>query len=101
MTTAFITTEFAPMQAALAPMTFEQAQTSGDPRDIEVATDLVRMSVVAIILLAPLGAILMMTTGPILLNKISDEENRRNRQLSYLQIRSLQPVRQRNFPDSE
>lgn len=74
-------------------MAFERARKEGDPAKIELALDVVRISVVAIVFLAPLGAIAMMSTGPFLLNKISIEEQQRERELSYLHIVSLQPVR--------
>ncbi|KYQ46953.1 Sodium/hydrogen exchanger-like domain-containing protein 1 [Trachymyrmex zeteki] len=83
------------MQAALAPMAFERARKEGDPTKIELALDVVRISVIAIVFLAPLGAIGMMTSGPYLLNKINIEEHRRERELSYLRIVALQPVRRR------
>ncbi|XP_015601943.2 sodium/hydrogen exchanger 9B1 isoform X2 [Cephus cinctus] len=83
------------LQAALAPMAYEQASKTNDTKAIELAVDLVRISVVAIVFMAPLGAILMMLTGPILLGKATQEESQRERELSYLRIVSLQPVRQR------
>ncbi|XP_018363833.1 PREDICTED: sodium/hydrogen exchanger 9B1-like isoform X1 [Trachymyrmex cornetzi] len=83
------------MQAALAPMAFERARKEGDPTKIELALDVVRISVIAIVFLAPLGAIGMMASGPYLLNKINIEEHRRERELSYLRIVALQPVRRR------
>ncbi|XP_071571560.1 sodium/hydrogen exchanger 9B1 [Temnothorax nylanderi] len=83
------------LQAALAPMAFERARKEGDPTKIELALDVVRISVIAIVFLAPLGAIGMMTSGPYLLNKISIEEHQRERELSYMRIVALQPVRTR------
>lgn len=79
-------------QAALAPMALEQAWEDKDLAEMEFAIDILRISVLAIILLAPLGSIIMMTTGPILLNKISEEEQQRHRRISYLRLVSLQPV---------
>ena len=65
-----------------------------DPEKIEFALDVVRISVVAIIFLAPLGAVIMMISGPLLLNKITGEEAQRQRYLSYLaMVNQLQPVR--------
>lgn len=72
-----------------------QRTTEEDPEHIELALDVVRISIVAVIFLAPLGAIIMMISGPLLLNKITMEEHERERRLSYLRIRSLQPVRTR------
>ncbi|XP_018353588.1 PREDICTED: sodium/hydrogen exchanger 9B1-like isoform X1 [Trachymyrmex septentrionalis] len=94
----FITIAWVPkgtMQAALAPMAYERARKEGDPTKIELALDVVRISVMAIIFLAPLGAIGMMNTGPYFLNKIDIEEQRRERALSYLRIVALQPARKR------
>ncbi|XP_014599976.1 PREDICTED: sodium/hydrogen exchanger 9B1-like [Polistes canadensis] len=82
------------LQAALAPMAYQRT-TEEDPEHIELALDVVRISIVAVIFLAPLGAIIMMISGPLLLNKITMEEHERERRLSYLRIRSLQPVRTR------
>lgn len=82
-------------QAALAPMAFERARKEGVPEKIELALDVVRISVIAIVFLAPLGAIGMMTSGPFLLNKIGIEEQRRERALSYKRIVAMQPVRTR------
>lgn len=81
-------------------MTLEQAQRDENPDEIELAVDLVRMAVISIIILAPLGAIVMMLTGPVLLSKTSAEEYRRRREISYFRILSLQPVRQsRSLPE--
>ncbi|XP_046834701.1 putative SLC9B1-like protein SLC9B1P1 [Vespa crabro] len=82
------------LQAALAPMTYERT-TKENPEQIELALDVVRISIVAIVFLAPLGAIVMMISGPILLNKLSMEEHERERRLSYFRIQSLQPIRTR------
>ncbi|KMQ84657.1 mitochondrial sodium hydrogen exchanger nha2-like protein [Lasius niger] len=89
------------LQAALAPIAFERARKEGDSTKIELALDVVRLSVITIVFLAPLGAIGMMTSGPFFLNKISIEEQQRERELSYSRIVGLQPVRtrkQRNKP---
>ncbi|KAJ8680470.1 hypothetical protein QAD02_016257 [Eretmocerus hayati] len=83
------------LQAALAPMTLEQAEKDDDPGEMEKAIDVVRLSVVSVMILAPLGAMIMMMTGPLLLNKTSYEEHQRRRELSYLRLLSLQPVRRR------
>lgn len=76
-------------------MAFERARKEADPMKIELALDVVRISVIAIVFLAPLGAIGMMTSGPCLLRKISIEEHQRERELSYIRIIALQPVRTR------
>ncbi|XP_039313905.1 sodium/hydrogen exchanger 9B1 [Solenopsis invicta] len=83
------------LQAALAPMAFEHARKEGDPVKIELALDVVRISVIAIVFLAPLGAFGIMTSGPYFLNKISIEEHQKERELSYMHIVALQPVRRR------
>ncbi|XP_033228110.1 sodium/hydrogen exchanger 9B1-like isoform X2 [Belonocnema kinseyi] len=80
------------LQAALAPLALEQARSTENRTDIETAIDVVRLSVVAIVFLAPLGAIIMMAAGPMLLNQITAEEQESKRRLSYLRIVSLQPV---------
>lgn len=74
-------------------MAFERARKEDDPTKIELALEVVRISVIAIVFLAPLGAIGMMTAGPFFLNKISIEELQRERELSYARIVALQPVR--------
>ena len=76
-------------------MAFERARKEDDPTQLELALDVVRMSVIAIVVLAPLGAMGMMTSGPFCLNKISIEELQRERELSYARIVALQPVMKR------
>ncbi|XP_044021062.1 sodium/hydrogen exchanger 9B2-like [Aphidius gifuensis] len=87
------------LQAALAPMALQHARETGDENDISLAIDIVRISVISIILLAPLGAILMMIFGPILLNKIDESEITQRRHLSILRWTSLQPVRRDSTKD--
>uniref|UniRef100_A0A0C9QX53 SLC9B2 protein n=1 Tax=Fopius arisanus TaxID=64838 RepID=A0A0C9QX53_9HYME len=87
------------LQAALAPMALEEARRTDDENEISIAIDVVRISVVAIVFLAPLGAVIMMVSGPLLLNRLEEDEIHRHRQLSFLRWTSLQPVhnnRQRN-----
>ncbi|CAD6227541.1 GSCOCG00001224001-RA-CDS, partial [Cotesia congregata] len=81
------------LQATLAPLALESAGQIDHPEIMSLATDIVRMSVVSILFLAPLGAIIMMVTGPILLTKIDEETQARRRELSFLQWSSLQPIR--------
>lgn len=76
-------------------MAFERARKEDDPTKIELALDVVRISVIAIVILAPLGAIGMMTSGPLLLNKMSIEQYQRERELSYAHTVSLKPFRMR------
>lgn len=73
-------------------MAFERARKEDDPTNIELALDVVRLSVITIVFLAPLGALGVMTSGPFFLNKISIEEQKRERELSYTRIVALQPV---------
>lgn len=80
-------------QAALAPMALQHAREIGDENEISLAIDVVRISVVAMIFLAPLGAVIMMIFGPLLLNKIEQNEINEKRHLSILRWTSLQPVR--------
>ncbi|XP_029052973.1 uncharacterized protein LOC114880765 [Osmia bicornis bicornis] len=75
----------------MAPMAYERVRNRGNGRTIELAVDVVKVSVLTMLFLAPIGAILINLTGPILLNKITEEEQRRKRELSYLRILSLQP----------
>nr|XP_034184731.1 sodium/hydrogen exchanger 9B1-like [Osmia lignaria]XP_034184732.1 sodium/hydrogen exchanger 9B1-like [Osmia lignaria] len=79
------------LQAAMAPMAYERVRHRANGRMIELAVDVVKVSVLTMLFLAPIGAILINLTGPILLNKITKEEQRRKRELSYLRILSLQP----------
>lgn len=74
-------------------MAFEHARNTVDVNEIDLAVEIVRMSVTAIVLLAPLGAICITNSGPYLLNKITVEEHKRERELSYLRIIALQPFR--------
>ncbi|KAL0132537.1 hypothetical protein PUN28_000351 [Cardiocondyla obscurior] len=83
------------LQAAIAPIAFEHATRENDPTRIELALEVIRISVIAIVFLAPLGAFGIMTSGPYLLRKISIEEHQRKRELSYMRIVALQPVRKR------
>ncbi|XP_043260354.1 sodium/hydrogen exchanger 9B2-like [Colletes gigas] len=79
------------LQAGLGPLAFERVRNGPDLEKIEMALDIIRLSVVTVLILAPLGAFLIAYTGPILLNKITIEEHERQRELSYLRILSLQP----------
>ncbi|XP_076235687.1 sodium/hydrogen exchanger 9B1 [Calliopsis andreniformis] len=79
------------LQAALGPMAYERVRNEPDNENIELALDVVRVSVVAILFLAPIGAFSINTLGPILLNQVTAEKYERDRALSYLRILSLQP----------
>lgn len=74
-------------------MTLEQALADQDSEETFYASDIERIAVLSIIIFAPLGAIAMMVSGPRLLNKVTVEEQRRRRELSFMKIVSLQPVR--------
>ena len=75
----------------MAPLALEQARAIENATEIDLGIDLVRLSVLSIVILAPLGAIIMMATGPILLKQITAEERESKRRLSYLRRVSLQP----------
>ncbi|XP_076756610.1 sodium/hydrogen exchanger 9B2 [Xylocopa sonorina] len=81
------------LQAALGPMAYERLRNDqGDPEELEMGLDIVRISVITILLLAPIGSSLITVLGPILLEKITNEQRRRDRQMSYLRILSLLPT---------
>lgn len=80
-------------KAALGPMLLEHAIHDKNEEEFFFAQDIERIAVLAIMIFAPLGALIMMTTGPHLLNKLSDEELKRRRELSLTKIVSLQPIR--------
>lgn len=88
------------IKAALAPMALEEAWRTDDEIEISLAMDVVRISVVAIVFLAPLGAVIMMLSGPLLLNRLDEDEIHRHRELSYLRWTSLQPVYNNNQRNS-
>ncbi|XP_020291309.1 mitochondrial sodium/hydrogen exchanger 9B2-like isoform X2 [Pseudomyrmex gracilis] len=88
------------LQAALAPIAFERASKEDDPAKIELALDVVRLSIIVIVILAPLGAFAMMTSGPLLLNKISIEEYKRDRLLSWAPVVAPQFRRNRKSESS-
>ncbi|KZC14599.1 Sodium/hydrogen exchanger 9B1 [Dufourea novaeangliae] len=80
------------LQAALGPMALERVRNKMQSENIEIALDVVRISVITILIMAPIGAFVVTFSGPFLLNKISEEERQRNRELSYLRVLSLQPA---------
>lgn len=81
-------------KAALGPMAYERLRNQGDYEQIDMALDLVRISVLTIVFMAPIGAALITLTGPILLDKLTDEQRERDREFSYLQLLSLLPTPQ-------
>lgn len=80
------------LQAAFGPMAFEQLRQKPNNDGTELAIDVLRVSVVAILFLAPFGAFAISNSGPYLLSKVTDEEYERDRELSYVRILSLQPT---------
>lgn len=72
-------------------MAYEHVQNKSDIEKVELALDVVRISVVTILFLAPIGAFVITFSGPILLNQINVEEHPMNTKLNYLKRLSLQP----------
>ncbi|XP_046737135.1 putative SLC9B1-like protein SLC9B1P1 [Diprion similis] len=77
------------VQAALAPMAYEHALAKNNTRELELAEDVLKVSVLAILFLAPIGAMIMMITGPHLLSRISADaiEERRLQSLRTLTMK--------------
>ncbi|XP_046587876.1 putative SLC9B1-like protein SLC9B1P1 [Neodiprion lecontei] len=77
------------VQAALAPMAYEHALAKNNTRELELAEDVLKVSVLAILFLAPIGAMIMMMTGPHLLSRISSDamEERRLQSLRTLSMK--------------
>ena len=73
-------------------MAYERESSEHDIEKKQLALDVVRLSMIAILFLSPIGAFAITTSGPYLLNKITDEEYQRDRELSYIRILSLQPT---------
>ncbi|XP_017787418.1 PREDICTED: sodium/hydrogen exchanger 9B1-like [Habropoda laboriosa] len=81
------------LQAALGPMAYEQVRYQRENREqVEMALDILRLSVITILFLAPIGASLITIGGPLLLEQVTDEERRRDRELSYLKLVSFLPT---------
>lgn len=78
-------------KAALGPLAYERVHNKADIEKIEMALDVVRISVLTILVLAPVGAFIITFLGPILLNQISVEEQPVNSNLNYLRRLSLLP----------
>lgn len=57
-----------------------------------MAEDIVKVSVVTILFLSPIGASLISRTGPILLGRATEEQRQREREMSYLRILSFLPT---------
>ena len=60
--------------------------------ELEMAEDIVKVSVVTILFLSPIGASLISRTGPILLSRVTKEQRQREREMSYLRILSFLPT---------
>lgn len=54
-------------------MAYENALSKNNTLEIDLAEEVLQVSVMAIVLLAPLGALIIMVTGPHLLNRLSNE----------------------------
>lgn len=59
------------MKAALAPAVLEMAKEDGNPENIKFAQNIVMICILAILLTAPTGALLISLTGTRLLTKTS------------------------------
>ncbi|CAK9826936.1 Sodium/hydrogen exchanger 9B1 [Anthophora retusa] len=87
------------LQAALGPMAYEHVRYQPENREqVEMALDLLRLSVIAILFLAPIGSSLISIVGPILLEQVTDEQQRRARELSYLKLVSFLPTSDEKLP---
>ncbi|KAK1116508.1 hypothetical protein K0M31_018971 [Melipona bicolor] len=80
------------VQAALGPMAYEHLRNEKFSEELEMAEDIVKVSVVAILFLSPIGASLISRTGPILLDRATEEQRQREREMSYLRILSFLPT---------
>jgi len=70
-------------------MALERAIKIDDPEKIEMALDMVRLGVICVVFLSPFSSFAMMTTGPLLLSKITLEQYQRQRALSYARSHAL------------
>ncbi|XP_043521498.1 sodium/hydrogen exchanger 9B1-like isoform X2 [Frieseomelitta varia] len=80
------------VQAALGPMAYEHLRNEKFSEELEMAEDIVKVSVVTILFLSPIGASLISRTGPILLSRATEEQRQREREMSYLRILSFLPT---------
>ncbi|XP_068985754.1 sodium/hydrogen exchanger 9B1-like [Bombus flavifrons] len=80
------------IQAALGPMAYEHLRNGEESEELQMAMDIVKVSVVTILFLSPIGASLISYTGPILLVQTTAEQRQRDRELSYLRILSFLPM---------
>lgn len=76
----------------LGPMAYEHLRNEKFSEELEMAEDIVKASVVAILFLSPIGASLISRTGPILLDRTTEEQRQREREMSYLRILSFLPT---------
>ena len=79
-------------KAALGPMAYEHLRNGEESEELQMAMDIVKVSVVTILFLSPIGASLISYTGPILLVQTTAEQRQRDRELSYLRILSFLPM---------
>lgn len=86
---------FIKLKAALGPLAYEQLRNNEGNEEFEMALDIVRLSVLTFFL-APIGYFLMNYIGPIFLEKITEEQRQKERELSYLRILSLLPESSKN-----
>lgn len=61
-----------PLQAALGPIALDLARKLNSSEHIELANNILVVSVLAIVLTAPLGAVLMIRLAPVWLQRSSD-----------------------------
>lgn len=73
-------------------MAYEHLRNEKFSEELEMAEDIVKASVVAILFLSPIGASLISRTGPILLDRTTEEQRQREREMSYLRILSFLPT---------
>ncbi|XP_076653046.1 sodium/hydrogen exchanger 9B1 [Halictus rubicundus] len=82
------------LQAALGPMAFERLKAKPDNENLQMAMDVMKISVVAVFFLAPIGAFVITFSGPRLLNQITIKES----ELTYLRRLSLLPNHAKKGP---
>ncbi|XP_078040755.1 sodium/hydrogen exchanger 9B2 [Augochlora pura] len=73
------------LQAALGPMAYERLKENPEHEGVQMALEVMRISVITVLFLAPVGTVAITVTGPILLEQsvVEDEE------LNYLRRISL------------
>ena len=76
----------------MGPMAYEHLRNEKFTEELGMAEDIVKISVVTILFLSPIGASLISRTGPILLSRATEEQRQREREMSYLRILSFLPT---------